>query len=153
MHPDAPFTALLVITLLALLVPVLVSRLPGIRLPIVVGEILAGMVVGQSGLHLIEPSATLQFLQEFGFVFLMFLSGLELDVQALFLSRARTSDRPRWQQPLPLALLSFSLTVLLAVGIGVGLVELGLARNELLMGLILSTTSLGLLCRCSRSAV
>jgi Kef-type K+ transport system membrane component KefB len=144
MHPDAPFTALLVITLLALLVPVLVRRLPGIRLPIVVGEILAGMAVGQSGLQLIVPSATLQFLQGFGFVFLMFLSGLELDVQALFLSRARTSDRPRWQQPLPLALLSFSLTVLLAVGIGIGLVELGLARNALLMGLILSTTSLGI---------
>ena len=85
MHPDGPFTALLVITLLALLVPVLVSRLPGIRLPIVVGEILAGIVVGRSGLQLIAPSATLQFLQEFGFVFLMFLSGLELDVQALFL--------------------------------------------------------------------
>ncbi|HEY0601562.1 MAG TPA: cation:proton antiporter, partial [Herpetosiphonaceae bacterium] len=144
MHPDAPFMALLVITLLALLVPVLVSRLPGIRLPIVVGEILAGMAVGQSGLQLIAPSATLQFLQEFGFVFLMFLSGLELDVQALFLSRACARDRSQWQQPLPLALLSFSLTVLLAVGIGVGLVQLGLARNALLMGLILITTSLGI---------
>lgn len=143
MHLDAPFTALLLIMLLALLVPVLVSRLPGVRLPIVVGEILAGMVVGQSGLQLIAPSATLQFLQEFGFVFLMFLSGLELDVQALFLPRA-TTDRPRWQQPVPIAVLSFSLTVLLAVGVGIGLVQLGLARNAVLMGLILSTTSLGI---------
>ena len=62
-----PFSALLLITALAVVVPILLSLVRIVRLPIVVGEILAGMAVGKSGLQLIEPSGTLRFLQEFGF--------------------------------------------------------------------------------------
>ena len=60
-----PFSALLLITVLALVVPVLVSRFQRIRLPIVVGEIFAGVIIGHSGLNLIENSPILQFLAEF----------------------------------------------------------------------------------------
>ncbi len=68
-----PFIALLLITGLALVVPILASRVRRISLPIVVGEILAGIVVGRSGLNLIEASPILDFLAEFGFTYLMFL--------------------------------------------------------------------------------
>ena len=62
-----PFTALLLITGLALAVPIIASRIRRVTLPIVVGEILAGIIIGRSGLNLIEPSPTLDFLAEFGF--------------------------------------------------------------------------------------
>lgn len=142
-HPS-PFLPLLLIMLLAVAVPVLVSRIRPVRLPIVVGEILAGIVIGQSGFNLIEATPTLDFLAEFGFTFLMFLSGLEVNLDTLFASSEREAKRPRWQQPLPLAGITFSLTVLLAIGLGLGLSSAGLARNPVLMGLILSTTSLGI---------
>ncbi|MGD8856493.1 MAG: cation:proton antiporter, partial [Chloroflexota bacterium] len=72
-------SALLIITGLAAMIPVLSNRLERIGIPIVVYEIVAGMIVGVSGFNLIEPSPVLTFLAEFGFAYLMFLSGLELD--------------------------------------------------------------------------
>ena len=67
--------ALLLITGLASVIPLLARRLERFGVPIVVYEILAGMIVGSSGFNLIEPSPILTFLAEFGFAFLMFLYG------------------------------------------------------------------------------
>ncbi len=53
-------------------------------------------------------------------------------------------SRPRWQRPVPLASLGFAVTVLVAVGIGYGFSAASLTRSPVLMGLILSTTSLGI---------
>lgn len=137
-----PFVALLLITGLALLVPVFASRFRRIRLPIVVGEIIAGIIIGQSGFNLVEPSATLDFLAEFGFAYLMFLSGLEIDFNIL-MSQNRDTKRRRFTQPLPIALLIFLGTLILALLSGVGLSKLGIVQNPFIVGLILSTTSLG----------
>ncbi len=138
------FLPLLLITLLAVLVPVIASRFRYIRLPIVVGEIIAGIVIGKSGLNIVQPSQTLEFLAEFGFTFLMFLSGLEVNFDALAAASGSGDRRARWKQPVPLAFLSFVGTVLLALLIGFGLSQFGLVRSPLLMGLILSTSSLGI---------
>jgi len=67
---------LLVIALGAFLIPLLSGR---IGIPSAVGEILYGIVVGPYALGLIHRSAFTDFLAEFGFAFLMFLVGLELD--------------------------------------------------------------------------
>ena len=135
---------LLLITFLAVIVPVLANRMRIVRLPIVVGEILAGMVIGQSGFNLVTQTPALDFLAEFGFVFLMFLSGLELDMEELTEISAGDENRPWWQGPIALVGINFILTLLLAGALGLILVDLGLARNAVLMGLILSTTSLGI---------
>ena len=142
MHSE--FLPLLLITVLAFVVPVFSSRLRRFRLPIVVGEIIAGMIIGKSGLNIVQPSATLSFLAEFGFVFLMFLSGLEINFEALSAATRGGGDSPRWKKPLPLVGISFVGTLSLALLIGFVLVEFGMARNAILMGLILSTTSLGI---------
>jgi Kef-type K+ transport system membrane component KefB/Trk K+ transport system NAD-binding subunit len=144
MQEQSTFLPLLLITGLALVVPLLASRIRIVRLPIIVGEILAGIAIGQSGLNLVDPSPTLDFLAEFGFTFLMFLSGLEVSFQTFFTATEVGDGRPRWQRPIPLALMSFGLTILLGMLAGLGLAETGLARSPILMGLILSTTSLGI---------
>ncbi len=145
MHsPPSAFFSLLLITILAVLVPVLVSRLPTVRLPIVVGEILAGIIIGRSGFNLVERTPTLDFLAEFGFALLMFLSGLEVSFAALANSLRDGKKRLRADGPIPLSLLNFAATLLLAIGVGFFLKNLGMARNGILMGLILSTTSLGI---------
>lgn len=142
MHSE--YLPLLLITALAVIVPVLASRMHIVRLPIVVGEILAGILIGRSGLNIVEPSPTLSFLAGFGFTFLMFLSGLEVSFDMLRSGAAGGKNGSTWKQPVPLALISFGLTVLLGLGVGFGLAQAGLARNPILMGLILSTTSLGI---------
>jgi Kef-type K+ transport system membrane component KefB len=57
------------------------ARLP---IPIVVGEIVAGMIVGRSGFGRVVPdNGALDVLKELGFVLLMFLSGMEIDFRSL----------------------------------------------------------------------
>ena len=137
-----PFIALLLITALAFIVPVIATRLRRIAIPIVVGEILAGIIIGRSGLNLVENSPTLAFLAEFGFAYLMFLSGLEVDFELLFSGNNRKQNR--WQAPLPFALLLLAGTIGLAVLIAIGLTRIIDVQNPLLLGLMLSTTSLGI---------
>ena len=83
MENEFSFLSLLLITALAAFVPLLSSRLKKLRVPIVVGEIIAGMIIGKSGFNLIEPSPALSFLTLFGFTYLMFLSGLEVDFEII----------------------------------------------------------------------
>jgi len=148
MPEQSALLSLLLITVLAAVVPLLASRLRGWRIPIVIGEILAGMIIGKSGFDLVAPSPILDFLAEFGFVFLMFISGLEVDVSAMTQHPLEGKDecerRPFWREPLFLAFLSFILTLGSAFAIAFGLQEVGLVRSPLIIGLILSTTSLGI---------
>lgn len=59
------FQSLLLLTLLALAVPLLVRQIGRfVRLPIIVGEIIAGIVFGRSGLNLIHETATVKFLAD-----------------------------------------------------------------------------------------
>ena len=139
------FLPLLIVLLIAFVVPILLSRLKRVSIPIVVGEILAGMVVGRSGIAVVPPGDPLLImLADFGIVFLMFLSGMEIDFQSLR-SRVPSTD-PRGGRGLgvlPLALLHFGLTLVLAGAAAYVLVRFGLANNIWIVALILSTTSLG----------
>jgi len=147
METHVDFSPLLVVSVLAMLVPIVLHRIPRIAIPIVVGEIVAGMAFGPHGLNLIHgDNQQLEFLKLFGFAYLMFLSGLEIDFDVLFRSGSGKQEGAlggRLRSPLGAALLSFGLTLLIALAFSASLVELGLASNVWVMALILSTTSLG----------
>ena len=158
MEAEAGFTPLLIVIALAFSVPLVLMRFQRLRLPIVVGEILAGIVVGRSGFGWVtNEDALLTLLAEFGFVFLMFLAGMEIDFANLNMERAhsvpgrgaRTSlsaagkHRLRTLGPVPLSLLSFLLTLALSTIVGFTLLRLGLVHSPWMMALIMSTTSLG----------
>ena len=135
------FIPLLSVVLLAFLVPLLLARFK--RIPVVVGEILAGILIGPSVLgwvHVDEP--TLELLAEIGFAFLMFLSGLEIDFSILFAATKPGQDKKK--SPILLASLSFLVTIILAAGIGFWLTSAGFVKDPWMMTLILSTTSLGI---------
>jgi len=135
---------LLLITFLAAVVPFLANRMKNISLPIVVGEIIAGMLIGKSGLNWVNPTPELIFLADFGFIYLMFLSGLEMNFSVLVGSEPAAEGAAWWRRPVSLAAAMFLVTVALALAVGFALAGAGLARSGLLMGLILSTTSLGI---------
>jgi Kef-type K+ transport system membrane component KefB/Trk K+ transport system NAD-binding subunit len=138
----SPFLALLLITALAAVIPVLASRMKRIQIPIVVLEIFAGILIGHSGFNWIEPSSTLTFLAEFGFAYLMFLSGLEVDFNLLIPDSGR-SKKDFWKGPMPQALLMLGGTIGLAMGASIILQQLDIVESPILVALILSTTSLG----------
>ena len=139
------FAPLLIVVMLAFLVPLLISALRRrLAIPIVVGEIVGGMVVGQSGFGWVLPdNNALNLLKELGFVLLMFLSGMEIDFRSL---RGPDSHQARQQSgwsPLSIAVLNFGATLLLAGAFAWGLKWIGATTDPWMMGLILSTTALG----------
>lgn len=157
MENNHSFAPLLLVIFLAFLVPLVLARMKRLRLPIVVGEIIAGMIVGRSGFNWVNTNdPILVLLAEMGFVFLMFLSGMEIDFSKIGSlssapdqvntqtgqNEAEPALRKIWR-PLPLGLITFSLTLILSIVVGEYLVHLDLARNPWMMALILSTTSLG----------
>jgi Kef-type K+ transport system membrane component KefB len=52
--------------------------------PAVLGELIGGVIIGVSGLHLVDPhDATIHLLSELGVILLLFLIGLETDLKKL----------------------------------------------------------------------
>lgn len=142
-HSSISYISLLIIILLATFVPILITKIKFIPIPIVVGEIVSGMIIGKSGFNLIQESSQLEFLYTFGFAFLMFLSGLEIDFN-LMKPTNKSSESKWYKKPLLVSILLFFITLILSFGIAYMFKIFGLVSNVALMSLILSTTSLGI---------
>lgn len=145
-HHGVSFMPLLLVSALAFLVPLLAARFRRVPVPVVVGEILVGILIGRSGLNLVTYDSWLQFLAEFGFAFLMFLSGLEVDLDLLARSPGdMASGRRSWRQnPVAVASIVVGVTLLLSVAVALLLTRMGLLDRPWMMALILATVSLGL---------
>lgn len=80
-HFDLPFSNPVLIfatvMVLILLSPIIARRL---RLPDIVGLILAGMIFGEHGIGLLARDDTMELLGKVGLLFIMFLAGLEIDL-------------------------------------------------------------------------
>ena len=90
---------LVVIVALGAASPLIVDVVPRIVLPVVVVEILLGIVVGPPVLGWIHVTGLAQVLADFGLAFLFFLAGFELDLNQLQGVPARlalTGWRWRW---------------------------------------------------------
>ena len=141
---EIDFGSLVVVALAAFVVPLLLAVLPGPRIPSVVGEVVAGVALGASGLGLIDPTAGyLEFLFLFGLAFLLFLAGLEFDPAPL---RGTLSGglRRAIGTPLGRALLGMALRLVVAFAITVPLWIGGLLPSPVLVAFLISSTSLGI---------
>jgi len=78
-----PVAVFLIILGIMLVAPLLFERL---KLPGIVGLILAGVVVGPHGLNLLQRDATIVLLGTVGLLFLMFMAGLETSLDDLKLN-------------------------------------------------------------------
>jgi Kef-type K+ transport system membrane component KefB len=131
---DAPsFSGLLIVVAVAFAVPFTLGLLPGLRLPAVVLELVLGIVIGPAVLGWVQIDATISVVALIGLVFLLFLAGLEIEFEHL---------RGRVLKVTGLAWLgSFAI----AVAIGYLLKAGGLVQTPLLVAVILSATSLGVI--------
>jgi len=131
--PHVSFASLVVVAAIAVAAPLLVGMFPKIRVPAVVFEIVAGIVVGPHGLKLVKRvDVPVQILALVGLAFLLFLAGLEIDLERL---RGRL---------LRLAGLGFVATLALGLGVGVIFKSAGTVRSPLFLAIALAATSLGL---------
>jgi Kef-type K+ transport system membrane component KefB len=129
--PELTLANLVVVAAVAFAVPLLLGLAPGLRLPSVVLEIVAGIVLGPSVLGWVEVDLPLQVLSLLGLAFLLFLAGLEIDLRQL---RGRL-----------LGLVSVGFGVSFAIGLALagGLAAAGLVDTPPLVAIILTATSLG----------
>ncbi len=130
--PDVSFTNLLIIMVIAVLAPLVIGYAPGVRVPAVVLEILAGVIVGPGALDLVRVDLPVSILALLGLAFLLFLAGLEIDLRRL---RGRL---------LVVALVGYVLTLLLGASVGGVVAAIGWTASPLLIAITLSATSLGL---------
>lgn len=138
------FGSLLVVSVAAFAIPLLFAVLPGLsRVPTVVGEVLAGIALGASGLSWIEPGGMYQeFLFLFGLAFLLFLAGLEFDPRILAGTFAH-GVAGALRSPIGLALLGMLIRLAVAFAIALLLTLLDLLPGPTLVAFLLSSTSLG----------
>ncbi len=136
MEPTA--ASIVLIPLLAVLAPLAARALgPWLRIPVVVFELILGIVVGPSVLGWVAPNAFVDVLSEFGLAMLFFVAGTEIEFAAL---RGRTGRRAigGW-------------VVSIALGVAVGfLVAPGL--GAVVIGIALASTALGTLLPILRDA-
>src|SRR6201986_4278585 len=77
------FDGVLVIGLLAVAAPAICGWWPGLPVPGAVLEVIAGIVIGPSVLGWVHVDAAVQVLSDLGLGMLLFLAGLEIDVDRL----------------------------------------------------------------------
>ncbi|WP_145438539.1 monovalent cation:proton antiporter family protein [Staphylococcus hominis] len=141
------FFSLIIVVVAAFLTPIIVNRLNVTFLPVVVAEILMGIIIGNSFLGLVHKDEMLNILSTLGFIFLMFLSGLEIDFSAFKKDTRKRQGIDKNEKNLPshlqLALTVFSLIMVLSIILAFAFKWLGFVDDVLLMVIIISTISLG----------
>jgi len=102
--PEVLFGNLLAVAVVAVVAPWVAALAPRLRVPAVVLEIVAGIVLGPSGLGWISLDLPVEIVALLGLAFLLFLAGLEVDVHqlrgpAVGARRARVRDHARARAP------------------------------------------------------
>ncbi|HEX7056995.1 MAG TPA: cation:proton antiporter [Bacilli bacterium] len=135
-------TSLMIVVTLAFLAPVLLYKLRIRAVPVVVAEIIVGLMIGKSGFNFVAADKWLDMVSLLGFIFLMFLSGVEIDFSNFVPRREPKHRRKEFNPPLVAAGV-FACMLILAYPLAYTLKMMHLADEPFLMMLIIATISLG----------
>src|SRR3954447_23407389 len=127
------FENLLIVVAVAFAAPFVLGLFPGVRLPSVVVEIVAGIVVGPSVLGWVEVDESVAVISVMGLAFVLFLAGLEIELDKLRGPLLRLTS------------MAFALSFGIALAVSLALRAGGLVQTPLLVAIILCSTSLGVL--------
>jgi Kef-type K+ transport system membrane component KefB len=122
------FNGLLIISAIAVAAPILAASVRRVKLPSVVVEIVAGVIVGSSVLGWVRIDQPVSVVALLGLAFLLFLSGLEIDLRATAPSQFRA----------PLA--GFAGSLLLGAIAGAAFHAVGWVRDPFFLAITLAAT-------------
>jgi Kef-type K+ transport system membrane component KefB len=126
------YTDLAIAVAAATVAPLVVDLLPLPKVPPIVSEIVAGILIGPVVLDLVSITAPLEVFAQVGLVFLFFLAGLEIAFDA--------EDERR----LGLVAAAFAVSLALALIVALIFEAVELAGAPLLVAIILAATSFGI---------
>ena len=69
-----------VVLLIILFAPIIMSKL---RIPHIIGMVLAGMIVGKYGFNILQRDDSFELFGKVGLLYIMFLAGLEMDMESV----------------------------------------------------------------------
>jgi Kef-type K+ transport system membrane component KefB len=127
------FNGVLIVATLAVLVSVIVGLVPALPIPGAVLEVIAGIMIGPAVLGWVHVDAAITVLSDLGLGMLLFLAGLEIDVETLRGPLGR------------LAGLAYGGSALLAIACAYALTIGGPSSQPLFLAIVLMSTSAGLL--------
>lgn len=142
--------SVLIVTLVAFVTPMVLQRFKISVLPTAVAEVLVGIVIGKSGFALVQTEGVLSFLSNYGVIFLLFLSGMEIDF-SLFkknngpltpLARKKAANAPS-TSPVQVAVVAYGGSLLMALALALLFKFSGLFSNFVLAAILFSTVALG----------
>lgn len=145
MEQHVSVISLLVVVTTAFLTPIILHRFKLNFIPVVVAEIIMGLIIGKTGFDIVHQDVWLSTLSTLGFIFLMFLSGLEIDFTAFSGSKKREVLANGKKEPntFVAATAIFAGIFIFSLILSYLFVLAGFIDNAFLMTLIISTISLG----------
>ena len=123
-----PTLIFFVVLLIILFSPIVMGRL---RIPHLIGLVLAGIVVGKYGLNILNRDDSFELFGRVGLFYIMFLAGLEMDLEGLKKNRMRVGV---------FGLLTFSLPMVLTLWASLSILHLSMQASMLIGCMMASNT-------------
>ena len=76
----SPTLIFCVVLLIVLFAPIIMGKL---RIPHIIGMVLAGMIIGHHGLNILSRDSSFELFGKVGLLYIMFLAGLEMDMESV----------------------------------------------------------------------
>ena len=124
-----PTLIFFVVLLTILFAPIIMGKL---RIPHIIGMVLAGMLIGKYGLNILERDSSFELFGRVGLLYIMFLAGLEMDLESV----KKNSNRI-----LIFGLLSFLIPFVLTFVMGTWLLDYS-PQASFLLGCIMASNTL-----------
>ncbi len=117
-----------IVMVIILLVPILFGKL---RIPHIIGMILAGIIIGQFGFNILERDSSFELFGQVGLYYIMFLAGLEMDMEGF---------RKNSVKGLVFGLITFIVPMTLGILSGIYMLHYGVVTAVLLASMYASHT-------------
>ena len=123
-----PTWIFLLVLLIILFAPILLNRL---RIPHIIGMILAGLVIGEHGFNILARDSSFELFGKVGLYYIMFLAGLEMNMSDFKQNRGKA---------VMLGLLAFIIPIMIGLVVNMTFLKYSLITSVLLASMYASHT-------------
>lgn len=132
--------ALLIVLFAALATPLITARFHLTRMPTAISEIIMGIIIGKTGLNIVQTDASLQYISSLGVIMLIFLGGMEIDFSLL----EPKKDKDVFS-PLGTSIWGFVSVLIMSVILSTFMYVTGIFSEFVLAVILFSTIALGVI--------